>query len=236
MNLSARLQTIVAAVPENANVIDVATDHGYIAIELAKINPNRKIIASDIAEKPLESGRKNAADLGYTTIDFRLGAGFATLTDADNIDTAIIAGIGGKLMVSILDAYTGIPFNRLVLQANNDVEKVRKWLYEQHYQLLTDESVQDDDYIYTVLVAVYTPETWDELYSKDMEQREYEFYFGPMIQRKNINTWKLHIAEKLKKLHFILTQLEKSKDQTGVETKRATYLRFIAYGEKSLNE
>ena len=58
-NLSLRLKTIATLVPYGARVCDVGTDHAYLPIYLKKNNIAKKIIATDLNQKPLENAQKN---------------------------------------------------------------------------------------------------------------------------------------------------------------------------------
>ena len=59
--LSPRMSLIASLVEKGSVVADVGTDHGYIAIYLAKKEMAKKIIAADIKEGPLLQAEKNIA-------------------------------------------------------------------------------------------------------------------------------------------------------------------------------
>lgn len=233
MKLSPRLAHLVKQVPLSASVIDVAADHGYVAIELAKMNNNRVVIASDVALGPLTAGKENAQKQHISNIDFRLGDGFSVLAENENVDAAIIAGLGGKLMCNILNRGMLQNIQRLILQANNDVVDVRAFLYQHNYTIIADERVEDGAFIYECLVAEKAT-TQDHNYSSDAGTRQLEFYFGPAqltrIDKVMYNKW---LERKIAQFTKQIEQMQKSKDQ-HIEQLIAEYDKLILTAKKRL--
>jgi len=233
MILSQRLQYIIEQVPLTAHVIDVCADHSYAAIALAQKNPARQVIASDISEQPLTAGKKNAQAAGVTNITFRLGSGLSVLTSNDNINAAIISGIGGKLMRELLNT-APVQINRYILQANNEMGLVRAWLDENDYDIIVDERIADPPHIYEIVVAQKTVEP-NNVYSADFAQKQAQFYFGPHIQRQDKTTYLLWLNKKIKQLQQIKVELTKSKNADATQ-KIMQYDTLIAYGVAYLTE
>lgn len=234
MKYSPRIDYLIQQVPNTANVIDVAADHGYVAITLSKINNQRKIIASDIALGPLNAGKQNAQKQGIENIDFRLGDGFSVLKHDDTVDVAIIAGIGGKLMEQMLEQ--GIQWNipTYILQANNDVQAIRHWLYEHGYQLLQDERIPDGNFIYECLVAQKSdtlPLT--RQYPTTEMQRELSFFFGPEHIKRNNKIYKQWLIKKITLYKEKIEQMQYSKNENTIH-KIDFYQRLVDYGQERL--
>lgn len=78
----------------------MGTDHGYLAIELAR--RGRVVYASDVAERPLLTARLNAARRGVAErIAFVLADGVPESLRG-RLDCAVIAGMGGETIAGIL--------------------------------------------------------------------------------------------------------------------------------------
>ena len=60
-NLTPRLKMIADLVPQCTSLCDIGTDHGYVAIYLAKKGIAKKVIAADIKKGPLYQAEKNIA-------------------------------------------------------------------------------------------------------------------------------------------------------------------------------
>ncbi len=156
MKLTPRLQAVAAQVPEGTVVADVGTDHGYIPAYLMVNRIARRVIATDANNFPLQSAREtinlfNLAD----RITLRLGDGLAALNPEDEVDVLIIAGMGGSLIVRILEQglYRLPSVRRLVLQPMNQAGDVRRWLAVNRWGLLSEDLVQEGDRTYELIVA-----------------------------------------------------------------------------------
>lgn len=154
IKLSARLGAIAAHVPFGGGVADVGTDHGYIPVFLAQNGHNGFLCATDINEGPLARARQTAEAYGQTDkIRFFLCDGLSAL-DGQDIETVIIAGMGGETIAQILAA---APWTRenaclLILQPMTKAAFLRGWLYENGYTAVSEELVEDDG-LYELLTA-----------------------------------------------------------------------------------
>jgi release factor glutamine methyltransferase len=66
---------------EHARVADLGTGSGAIALALASERPAWRVLASDVSAEALNVARANAAALGITGVEFRLGSWFEPLRD-----------------------------------------------------------------------------------------------------------------------------------------------------------
>ena len=154
IKLSARLCAIAAHVPPYGGVADVGTDHGYIPVFLAQNGHPGPLCGTDINEGPLARARQTAAAYGQTDkVNFFRCDGLAAL-DSQEIETVIIAGMGGETIAQILAA---APWTRenaclLILQPMTKASFLRGWLYENGYAALSEELVEDDG-LYELLTA-----------------------------------------------------------------------------------
>jgi len=128
MKLSKRLKAICDLIPENSDVIDIGTDHGYVPIYLTKIK-KCKCTATDISEKSLLKA-KNNAEKAKTKIEFICTDGLNNLKLKDEI--IIISGMGTKTILKILNKNIN---NDLVISTNNDIEALIDYLAFLNYQL-----------------------------------------------------------------------------------------------------
>lgn len=157
--MSKRLDLILELInPHSKGVIDVGTDHGYIPVHLAMNDFAGKIIASDINSSPLNTARKNAIDHDVTEkIDFRISDG---LTDChqDEVDTIIIAGLGGEMICDIIDRAEWTMDYRytIIAQPVTKSEVLRYWLLNNGYSILRELCVTDAGIPYSILKIRYT--------------------------------------------------------------------------------
>ena len=101
MELSKRLEMVAGLVTQE-RIADIGTDHGYVPIYLYKQGRIKKAYACDVRKGPLEKCKKNIALYGAEdVIETRLGSGLTPLRPGE-AETAIMAGMGGMLIVHIL--------------------------------------------------------------------------------------------------------------------------------------
>lgn len=174
MNL--RLKTLAKMVDHNSRVADIGTDHAYLPIELVKNGRVKFAIASDIGQGPLLNAKKDIEEAGLQdSIETRLGNGLETITKKDEIDTVIVAGMGGKLMTEILNSawLKGFHFPTLILEPNVGESGVRSWLMIHGYKIIQEKILDEAGHIYELIKAVLT--------KKVKPLTEKELLFGPVI-------------------------------------------------------
>lgn len=153
--LTARLQKIADQVTIGYRVADIGTDHGYIPIYLLKNKISPFVIAGDINKKPLKRAEDNIKNHNLScSIEVRLGSGLSILK-LNEVDTAIIAGMGGLLIIELLENSKEIAQNlkALILQPMQAQPELRKYLANNGFIIEKDILVKEDRHIYEIIVA-----------------------------------------------------------------------------------
>jgi len=115
------------------SVADIGSDHAYVPIYLVREGVSPFAILTDIRPGPLDRARKSvekaAAAGGGEKFDLRLGDGLAVLTEGE-VDTVIIAGLGGETIISVLDADPDktLSFSKYILQPRTKTDLLGEWL------------------------------------------------------------------------------------------------------------
>ncbi|KMT21667.1 tRNA (adenine(22)-N(1))-methyltransferase [Clostridium cylindrosporum] len=211
MNLSIRLKAIVDLIDEKASVADIGTDHGYIPIYLMENKLASKVIASDINKGPIDIAIKNLKEHNITLgVETRLGPGLKTLSKGE-VDVAIIAGMGGNLIASILEDSIDIAkeFNYIILQPAQHQEVLRKYLYESGFKIITEKVVFDSDKYYHTMKVTKGNDTQYE--------NEVHYYTGRGELNTRSNDFKGYINEKIKSMEKIIKYTAKSEDKSRYE-------------------
>ncbi len=136
---------------------DVGCDHGYVSIYLVQNKISEGAIAMDVRKGPLAMAAGNVAECGLTgAIETRLSDGLSQLTEGE-ADSLVIAGMGGKLMMSILDRkdLVSLGIKRAVLQPQSDIELFREYLRDKGY-IIEDERIvyEDGKYYFPMRVRI----------------------------------------------------------------------------------
>lgn len=190
--LSIRLSSVAALVNQDAAIADIGTDHGYIPVYLLKNNIIKSAVASDINEGPLESCRRLVSEYELNDkVRVILSNGLDKLNEKD-FDTVIIAGMGGELISEILSKKDYIKSKRLILQPMTHGEIVKKFLYDNGFEIDKDFIVKDGKHNYNIFDAYYTgackERTRVDYYLgniKDFSNKEYFVHLLSFLKNKS---------------------------------------------------
>ncbi len=142
-------------VPCEKTVADIGCDHAFVSIYLVSQKFFDKAIAMDVKKGPLLIAEKNIELYGVSDkVVTRLSDGFDKL-DVCEADTAVMAGMGGELMVDILrrgSLHTNNGIS-LVLQPQSEPEKVRKYILDIGYKITDEIMLIDEEKYYVVIRA-----------------------------------------------------------------------------------
>ncbi len=170
MKLSQRLLTIASFVKEGALVADIGADHGLLSIYLVENKHAKKVFAVENKTGPFLILEKNTKD--YPEITCSLSDGISQIPS--EIDTLVIAGMGGILISDILKKNKEKLQNieNIVIDAHRDLELVRKTLNDLGYEFEKEVLVKEHVF-YNVMS---THRGTKKLSSKELE-------FGYQIQK-----------------------------------------------------
>ncbi len=155
MKLTPRLKTIADLVPKGTIVGDVGSDHGYVPIYLVENNICERAIASDINEGPTENARQAVSEADLTEkIDVRHGGGLLPY-EVGEIETVIIAGMGGLLIRDILLERPEMTesIKTFVLQPMVAQDELRMWLSQNGFKIVDEKLSQEAHRMYEILVV-----------------------------------------------------------------------------------
>lgn len=190
-NLSNRLRVIAESVPIGSKVADIGTDHAYLPIFLSLNKKSNRILACDINQKPLENAKKNIRLSGAENIETRLCDGLNGIAK-DEVDTVIVAGMGGEVIADILCGCDWIKTDRytLILQPMTSPEYLRRFLYNNGFEIVKEIAIQDSCKLYSVMTVIFS--------GKAETKPEY-FYFTGMLN-SNDETAQKYIQKQIKRI------------------------------------
>ncbi len=154
--LDPRLRAVVDNI-SGVVLADVGCDHGKIGLTALKEGRVSKTIESDVSQPSLDKAIKLAKEEGLTSVEFIRCDGFEGYRD-DQVDVAVVAGMGGREIVKILDSQVrGIA--KFVLLAHSDVDYLRRYLAAGGYVRERDYVVESGKKFYNLIVATRGEET-----------------------------------------------------------------------------
>ncbi|WP_163539610.1 class I SAM-dependent methyltransferase [Gracilibacillus sp. YIM 98692] len=196
--LSKRLKNVASYVKSPIKLADIGSDHAYLPCYICELHGDAIAIAGEVNQGPFERALSTVKEHGLSDrISVRKGNGLDVIQQGE-VNQIVIAGMGGKLIRQILvegnKKLLGV--KRLILQPNLDAHLIRRWLQENNYQVVAEEMIEEDGYIYEIIVSDYV-----EISPKYTKK---EILFGPkLLEQKNkafMNKWQW---EKDKRIRLI---------------------------------
>lgn len=181
-----RLKKVLEFIEPSSHLADVGCDHGYLAIEAIKKGvPFVQLI--DNKEGPLNVAINNLRNYeDECKVVYSLSSGLNSLHE--KVDTIAICGMGGELIVQILNEKLDFAkkMKRLILQANSKNSLLREFLLKNSF-IITDEAiVLDKEKVYEIIVCNFV--NYSLLYNKK------DYWFGPILRKNKdqlfVNKWK----------------------------------------------
>ncbi len=231
MVISKRLTMVVDQIPECRTLADVGCDHAYISISSLERGITSQAIAMDINRGPLRRAIENIEYYGYTDrITARLSNGLIGLAPGE-ADCIVIAGMGGSLMIQILQG--GMPCmlaaKDLILQPQSEIGSVRHFLHDNGFSISTEDMCVEDGKYYTVIHAVNQKQEPAENY-----RNEYEYTYGKCLIDRVHPVLVEYIKKEYKKFTLIKYNLE-ANDTENTKERFAGFMHQMEELEQALD-
>ena len=152
-----RLKVCADMVSGNGIVCDVGTDHAYLPAYLIENNICDYAIASDINEGPLKFAQQTIIKYHIEDKIRLLKSDGLKNIPSENVSDVVIAGMGGETIAEIISATQWLKSGvNLVLQPMTRAGYLRKWLYNNGFEIAEEKAVIQDRFIYTAIRAFYS--------------------------------------------------------------------------------
>lgn len=204
-------------VPTGAVVADIGSDHAYLPCYLIHKGIASSAVAGEVVKGPFESAVGQVQKEGLTEkITVRLADGLAAVEETDHVDTITIAGMGGPLIVSILEKHPksldGV--TRLILQPNIHAKVIREWALVNNWAILDEDILEEDDKIYEILVLQRGP----------MKLTASELLFGPKLMLRKMPAFIKKWTREKENWQRVLHSIEGAEQTPEIAEKRAELL------------
>ncbi len=237
MKLSKRLETVASFVKKGSSIADVGTDHGYIPIALMERGWAVKAVAMDVRPGPLKRARCHIRERGLEEkIETRLGDGVKTLARGE-ADTVIIAGMGGELVIHILEEGRALwdTVDQWILSPQSDLDKVRRYLEQEGFVIAREDMTREDGKYYTVMEAV-RPCVREKLVTEELpELREAGYLYGAGLIRGRHPVLLEFLEREERQVREILKSLE-AQEGARAAARKEELTRKLSWIEAARNE
>lgn len=203
MGLSMRMQRVADMTEPCAGAADIGCDHGYVSIYLIERKLAGHVIAMDVRKGPLSRAETNIRQKGLETrIECRLSDGLEQLKPGE-ADTILIAGMGGPLMIGILERgrEKRLGTETLILQPQSEIPEVRRYLHRIGYEIVAEDMLLEDGKYYTVLKA--KPSAKEAVWLPIEEQ------YGKLLLEERSAVLKQYLKQEQYKLSQLKEQLSR---------------------------
>lgn len=219
LKLKSRLNMAAQMVRKGSRLADIGTDHAYLPASLILDGTVPCAIAADLRKGPLENAEATVNHYGIAEkVQLRLSDGLKCVS-RDEVDDIVIAGMGGILISEILEAAPWVKDKniQLILQPQTHDEILRKWLWENGFEITDEASCFDDGKTYICMAVRYTGEV--------TSHSEAEILLGGFLNKKD----EASVSFCEKKIHRTIVRLDalRKSDPENQETETL---------EKILNE
>lgn len=210
MKLSGRLRQVADMITPCNVVADVGTDHGYVPIFLVKHKICKQAIAMDINVGPLERAKNNICREHLADfIETRRSDGLQELRMGE-ADTVVMAGMGGELMIRILENGKQVlrTVSEMILSPHSELDLVRKYLTDNDFCITDEVMLVDEGKYYTILKVSHSQ-------GKEESYTPMELKYGRVLIHKKDKVLFEYLKREKNKYNQIAQKLQKNATENG---------------------
>ncbi|MCR5737610.1 MAG: class I SAM-dependent methyltransferase [Eubacterium sp.] len=211
--ISKRLKAVADMVTPGLTAADIGTDHAYVPIYLIEHEISPKVYAMDINEGPIRMAIANVENEGYEEQIVVAQANGMQKLEAGQVESVVIAGMGGELIVQILkDSKVNDSVQEFILSPHKNPEILRKYLNENGYLISEEQMLQDGGKYYVIMKVVH---------GEEPQFSEEELLFGRKLMEQKDEVLKEYLTLRKEKFEQILDRARKN-DSADVEVIQKT--------------
>lgn len=225
--LSERLKAVASFVEKDVIVADIGSDHAYLPCYLIQTGKVQKAIAGEVVQGPFESAMNNVKREGLeNAVTVRLANGLLAIEEKDQVHTITIAGMGGSLIASILEAGKArlMGVSRIIAQPNIHAEAIREWAVANGWQIKDEHIMKEDGKIYEILVLERGSSTYTEV----------DLLLGPFLRLEKNAVFQEKWQREIEEWQRVLASLESAKQTPAIHQKTEQLSRQISFVGKEL--
>ena len=218
VKLSNRLKIIHDMVPKSV-VADIGSDHGKLMIALVESGIVNKGFAVENKEGPFERLRSNL--IKYHVNDKIMPLFSDGIKDITrDVETIVIAGMGGQTIVSILKAHPEklVRVQTIIIDAHTAVPFARKEICQMGYAIADEKIVKEDGIFYEIIKFVKADKAI--ISDEDLE-------FGPILRQEKSATFKEKYQNRINEIDKLLANKNLPKERAEQLSKEKERIQSI---------
>lgn len=225
VKLSTRLQSLFNMVTPGYVICDIGCDHGFLSIALIEQGVCPFAYAMDLRKDPLARAREHIEEAGLSDkIELRLSDGAEKLKK-EEAESVVIAGMGGNVMMHILENGKEVlsSVKELILQPQSELKGFREYLFKEGYRLIAEDMVEEDGKYYPMM-KMSPPGEINGENAWDTKPEEKDFLYGPLLLKKRHHVLYEYLQRELGIKKEILSGLPEKRHQRAEEVKESIHL------------
>ena len=198
--ISLRLQNLVKLIEKGSCVADIGADHGYLLLELKKLNLATKMLGVENKKGPFEHLRKNVLRVDPQLQDINISFSSGLEKVSCEYSTVVIAGMGFVTIKEIIKHdLNKIDFiNTFIIDSHSNTPELRRFLNEIGYYIDKELCFYDKKVFYEVI----------RFKKGHKEYSDLDYKYGPYLRKEKNEDYKCYYGEKIKKIDVILSNNE----------------------------
>mgnify|MGYP000774621487 CR=1 FL=1 len=231
------MKAVASMVTAGYTLCDVGTDHGYVPIALVQSNIIPKAIAVDINKGPLERANEHIRANGLTEqITTRLSNGLEAIHDGE-VDSIVIAGMGGELVIHILTAGETVcrSAKELILQPQSEVSKVREYVRNTGYKIVDEDMILEDGKYYPMM-SVTKKETAMPLDNPYRNAKDIDFLYGAYLLKEGHPVLQDYLKREAQIYRELLEKLSAISDRPEIQKRIHEVEKKAEQTERAIQE
>ncbi len=223
MKISYRLETVASFVARGSFIADIGSDHATLPIYLYENGVIEHAMTVENKIGPYSRMVKALEEAGYLEQSYpSLSSGIEKLLP--EVDTLVIAGMGARLILSILENHKEKLSNvkTIILDAHNERELLFEPLRGLGYSLASNSFIEEENVSYDVMKWVKE--------AKEVPYTPEESLFGPLNLKNKHEAWVRFWKKEEGRLSKIL------ESSNLPENKRKEYSKTVEMIKEALNE
>ena len=167
----------------NSRVIDVGSDHGYLAVRCLEEGISDTAVCTDIHEAPAQRSRDALDEAGFSDVSEVYTTDGLKGVPLKSGDIVVIAGMGGLNIIDIIsraikdNGYSALENVTFVLQPQKSNEIVRDFLAKTGFVFIDETVCYDRDIFYNYMRVVFK--------GISTALTDEEACYGPVLLKKN---------------------------------------------------
>jgi len=188
--ISNRLKSIASFVPNNTNVADIGSDHGYLLIQLFDSGHTGLLLGVENKKGPFETLKLNVNKNKYKNkINISYSDGLNDVTN--EYSTIVIAGMGADNIIEIVNQNINkLAFiNNIIVDSHTKTYEIRHFFVNLGYKIDKEVILLEDNFFYEIIRFSKGNEFYSEL----------DYKYGPLLRKNKtpvfIDYYKLQIGK-----------------------------------------